>query len=208
MSLFLPRFRELLAESGKMQKDICDDLGISKQKLSKWKTGYSEPNFDDIIMLAKYFDVSTDYLLGLSDDLDAPLSSAALDLPADERELLNLYRQLNYEGRQRLIARAEVMIEDAQSLHVKPKKHYIIVKRACQRKKHFRKEVLFLRLWSLIFSGVLSRNNRTPRQRAKSPYHCTAHNSTRARGRLPSSLPATTLAPARTPAPPVQALCP
>lgn len=123
MSLFLSRFRELLAESGKMQKDICDDLGVSRPTLSNWKTGYSEPNFDDIIMLAKYFDVSIDYLLGLSDDLDAPLSSAALDLPADERELLNLYRQLNHEGRQRLIARAEVMIEDAQSLHVKPKKH-------------------------------------------------------------------------------------
>ena len=55
MNLFLPRLRELLAESGKMQKDICDELGISKQKLSNWKTGYSEPNFDDIIMLAKYF---------------------------------------------------------------------------------------------------------------------------------------------------------
>lgn len=61
MNLFLPRLRELLAESGKMQKDICDELGISKQKLSNWKTGYSEPNFDDIIMLAKYFDVSSDY---------------------------------------------------------------------------------------------------------------------------------------------------
>lgn len=47
MNLFLPRLRELLAESGKMQKDICDELGISKQKLSNWKTGYSEPNFDD-----------------------------------------------------------------------------------------------------------------------------------------------------------------
>ena len=39
MSLFLSRFREILSESGKMQKDICADLGISKQKLSKWKTG-------------------------------------------------------------------------------------------------------------------------------------------------------------------------
>ena len=39
MNLFLPRLRELLAESGKMQKDICDELGISKQKLSNWKTG-------------------------------------------------------------------------------------------------------------------------------------------------------------------------
>ena len=70
MNLFLPRLRELLAESGKMQKDICDELGISKQKLSNWKTGYSEPNFDDIIMLAKYFDVSSDYLLGLTDEYE------------------------------------------------------------------------------------------------------------------------------------------
>lgn len=85
MSLFLSRFRELLAESGKMQKDICAELGISRPTLSNWKTGYSEPNFDDIIMLAKYFDVSSDYLLGLSDDLDAPLYSPPL--PADEREL-------------------------------------------------------------------------------------------------------------------------
>ena len=72
-------------------------------------------------MLAKYFDVSSDYLLGLSDDLDAPLYSPPL--PADERELLELYRQLNYEGRQRLIARAEVMIEDAQQQPNKSKKH-------------------------------------------------------------------------------------
>ena len=121
MSLFLARFRELLAESGKMQKDICAELGISRPTLSNWKTGYSEPNFDDIIMLAKYFDVSSDYLLGLSDDLDAPLYSPPL--PADERELLELYRQLNYEGRQRLIARAEVMIEDAQQQPNKSKKH-------------------------------------------------------------------------------------
>ena len=123
MSLFLSRFREILSESGKMQKDICADLGISKQKLSKWKTGYNEPNFDDIIMLAKYFDVSADYLLGLSDDLGAPIPAPASALPADEKELLDLYRQLNYEGKQRLLARAEVMIEDAQQLQNKSKKH-------------------------------------------------------------------------------------
>lgn len=122
MSLFLSRFREILSESGKMQKDICADLGIPKQKLSNWKTGYSEPNFDDIIMLANYFDVSTDYLLGLSDELGASVSSPAA-LPADEKELLDLYRQLNYEGKQRLIARAEVMIEDLQQQQNKSKRH-------------------------------------------------------------------------------------
>ena len=66
MSLFVVRFKELLEQSGKMQKDICKDLGISKQKLSKWKTGYTEPNPDDIILLATYFDVTADYLIGLT----------------------------------------------------------------------------------------------------------------------------------------------
>lgn len=47
MNLFLPRLRELLAESGKMQKDICDELGISKQKLSNWKTGYPASTRND-----------------------------------------------------------------------------------------------------------------------------------------------------------------
>lgn len=87
MSLFLSRFRELLAESGKMQKDICAELGISRPTLSNWKTGYSEPNFDDIIMLAKYFDVSSDYLLGLSDDLDAPLYSPLTVLYHSQKSL-------------------------------------------------------------------------------------------------------------------------
>ena len=64
MNLFVNRFKEQIQLSGKMQKEICQDLGISKQKLSNWKTGYTEPNLDDIIMLANYFDVSVDYLIG------------------------------------------------------------------------------------------------------------------------------------------------
>ena len=68
MNLFLQRFKELLAQSGKNQNAICKDLRISKQKLSKWKTGYNEPNLDDIILIATYFEISADYLLGLEDD--------------------------------------------------------------------------------------------------------------------------------------------
>ena len=68
MSLFISRFKELLESSGKMQKDISKELGISKQKLSNWKTGYTEPNLDDIIMLANYFGVSVDYLIGYENE--------------------------------------------------------------------------------------------------------------------------------------------
>ncbi len=79
---FEKRLKELIKESGKMQKDICNNLQISKQKLSKWKTGYSEPSMDDIIMLALYFDVTSDYLLGLEDETGAktvPASDSGKD---------------------------------------------------------------------------------------------------------------------------------
>lgn len=71
MNLFVPRLKELISESGKMQKDICMDLGITRQKLTKWKLGYNEPSIDEIIMLASYFNVTADYLLGLEDETGA-----------------------------------------------------------------------------------------------------------------------------------------
>ena len=71
MTAFIERFSTLLANSGKKQIEICKELEISKQKLSNWKTGYSEPNLDDIVMLSVYFDVSADYLLGLEDESGA-----------------------------------------------------------------------------------------------------------------------------------------
>ena len=74
MNLFVPRLQELIAESGKMQNEICKDLGVTKQKLSKWKLGYYEPSIDEIIMIASYFNVTSDYLLGLEDETGAKIN--------------------------------------------------------------------------------------------------------------------------------------
>ena len=67
MNLFVERLNELIESSGKPQNDICKDLGIYKQKFSRWKLGETKPDFDELIMLAKYFKVTTDYLLGFED---------------------------------------------------------------------------------------------------------------------------------------------
>ena len=115
MSMFLSRFRGLLEESDKTQKDICDDLGIRSQKLSNWKTGYSEPNFDDIIMIAGYFSVSVDYLLGVTDENDKPTVGAPAALPLDETELLKNYRSLSYVGKARVAAYADLMREQEEN---------------------------------------------------------------------------------------------
>ncbi|MBD5632509.1 MAG: helix-turn-helix transcriptional regulator [Clostridia bacterium] len=67
-NIFSLRLTELIRESGKTQNKISSEFKITKQKLSNWKVGFTEPNLDDLMMIATYFGVSTDYLLGLEDD--------------------------------------------------------------------------------------------------------------------------------------------
>lgn len=68
MNKFQERLKELLTENNCKIVDVSRDLNISQNKLSHLKRGRNEPNIDDIIALSKYFDVTTDYLLGATDD--------------------------------------------------------------------------------------------------------------------------------------------
>ena len=45
-------------------EDIADAIGISRQSVSKWENGNSEPDIETIKQLALMFDCSTDQLLG------------------------------------------------------------------------------------------------------------------------------------------------
>ncbi len=50
--------------AGKLKKI---DIPISRQKIAKWETGIQAMQAEEIIKVANFFDVFTDYLLGLSD---------------------------------------------------------------------------------------------------------------------------------------------
>ncbi len=67
MNKFKDRFRELRIEKGATRQQVADDLFVSVRLISYWENGKRECNFDMLIKIAKYFSVSTDYLLGLSD---------------------------------------------------------------------------------------------------------------------------------------------
>lgn len=67
MNKFKDRFRELRIEKGATRQQVADDLFVSVRLISYWENGKMECNFDMLIKIAKYFSVSTDYLLGLSD---------------------------------------------------------------------------------------------------------------------------------------------
>lgn len=47
------------------QVELASALGVTKQSVSNWENDNIQPSIDILIKLANYFDVSTDYLLGL-----------------------------------------------------------------------------------------------------------------------------------------------
>lgn len=67
--MFSTRLRELRLEKMYSQKALAAILGVSKQNISDWENKKSETNFEMLIKIAKALDVSSDYLLGLTDDL-------------------------------------------------------------------------------------------------------------------------------------------
>ena len=61
------RLNTLLAVKDLKQKDVADLLGVTENTVSYYVTGARCPNTDQIIAIAKKWNVSADYLLGLSD---------------------------------------------------------------------------------------------------------------------------------------------
>lgn len=47
---------------------LAKGCGLSKQTVSNWCAGVSEPKAEQIVKICKYLDVHSDYLLGLSDE--------------------------------------------------------------------------------------------------------------------------------------------
>lgn len=66
--IFAKRLVKLRENRGITQQTLADDLMITRQSLSLYEKAERTINIDLLVKIAKYFDVSTDYLLGMTDN--------------------------------------------------------------------------------------------------------------------------------------------
>lgn len=109
---FAQRLKDLRNNKGLSQSALADILGRTQQAIGKWEVGKAEPDSTTLLKLANYFNVTTDYLLGLSDNPhglqqgllgdingDSPLAQKAREGTADitpyEKALIDAYRLAN-----------------------------------------------------------------------------------------------------------------
>lgn len=75
MKTLMNRLKNARDNKGVSQTQVYKDIGINNKTLSGYERGISEPDVDTIKILADYYNVSLEYLLGKSDTLSSPKST-------------------------------------------------------------------------------------------------------------------------------------
>lgn len=72
MDIVQIRIRELRTDKDLTQQELADKCNMTQRKVSFIEKGKTEPNLEDLRQICTFFNVSADYILGLSDNLDYP----------------------------------------------------------------------------------------------------------------------------------------
>lgn len=82
------RIRAARENKGISQRELARQLGLGINQINRYELGLNDPSSTMLSRLAEALDVSTDYLVGLS---DVPQNYAAETLRPDERRLLDAF---------------------------------------------------------------------------------------------------------------------
>lgn len=90
----MKNLKEMRKEAGYTQATMAALLHISQQTYSDYENGKTFPDETVLIKIADTLDASTDYLLGRTDDLGAPVPGNMPQYSAEEQKLIEDYRGL------------------------------------------------------------------------------------------------------------------
>lgn len=101
------RLAELRKKHGLSQEELADQLGVSRQAVSKWERGEASPDTDNLIELARIYGISLDELLGLKKEEEEK----------PENDSINVHISSD-EGDIRVSGKAHIKDEDGNEVHI------------------------------------------------------------------------------------------
>lgn len=104
---FGQRLKQLMDDRNITQRQISRELNIAVSTLNGYANDHREPDFLTLSIMAHYFNVSADYLLGIS----TPSSMADIASDHDTQRLLNLYQCLSPQMKALLIEQAKLFLK-------------------------------------------------------------------------------------------------
>lgn len=89
------RLRELRQAKNLYQEQLARIIGVHKNTISAYENDIRQPSYDVLIRFAHYFNVSTDYLLGLTSDKTVDVSGLTEVEASLIRELIKTMSEKN-----------------------------------------------------------------------------------------------------------------
>lgn len=109
------KLRELRIKKGVSQQDMADFLNVKRPTYTRYESGTNEPDLKTVILLADYFGVTIDYLLGreMPPKEDNETSSSKTDeLNEKERIMLQMFRSSSAEFQDRFLSLFEIALKE------------------------------------------------------------------------------------------------
>lgn len=101
--IFSQRIKEALNIRRFSQKEAAKAINVTQRTMSEYVNGKMQPTAPAIIKLAKFLDVSADYLLGLTDEF-TPLTREEDPLKEEIETIRSVYAKLSVAQRQAMLA--------------------------------------------------------------------------------------------------------
>jgi transcriptional regulator with XRE-family HTH domain len=98
MELFGLRLKSVRTAKGFTQKQLAEKLEVVKASVSSYEQNTNSPSLETFIKLCKIFDVSADFLLGLSDNMEVEMSHLTDEQVSLIMNLINQFERLNNNG--------------------------------------------------------------------------------------------------------------
>ena len=92
------RIQSLVERHNMTAAQLLRETKLNPASITQWKKGIAKPSFDAIIKISDYFNVTTDYLLGRTNNLTPPDSTAPYVSP-NELTIIDKLRTLPPEKR-------------------------------------------------------------------------------------------------------------
>jgi len=104
--IFVSRLRSLMEQKGLSSSELADQADLARSAMTQFFAGDRKPSADALVKLADTLDVSTDYILGKSNE------SELADLLQHEkiRDLVCLFTQLSVSDQERVIEMIRLMV--------------------------------------------------------------------------------------------------
>ena len=110
---YMLRLQILRKQLNISQSELANKMQLSQQSISKYEQGSREPDISTLKQLAKFFNVSIDYLVGY----DNPNYFDSSTLSDEEKELLEYYNELSLKDRRWIMGQMIDLIKKASEQH-------------------------------------------------------------------------------------------